>query len=85
MRMISDEDWWNLMHEAIDAIGEGHEAIQRKAAYKWAAYAAYAQEDGRPLQARDYAHEAIEHAALSGDDYVLDDVRELLANYEIET
>lgn len=49
--------------------------IQIETAYKWAGRACAASMMGKPNDAEEYAHEAIEHAALSGDDSLLAEVR----------
>ena len=47
--------------------------IQVQTAVTWAARACAAMELGLPSE--DYAHEAVEHAALSGNDLLLRDIR----------
>ncbi len=53
--------------------------IQCETAITWAyrAWAAYQMQ--KPLDAVEYAHEAVEHAALCGDDMVLTTVRNIVA------
>lgn len=72
-------EWQDILDDARDELrSKPHEQIQVETAYKWAARACAAQELRRTEAACDYGHEAIEHAALSGDDAVLQDVRALL-------
>lgn len=59
--------------------------IQCETALKWAGRACAAKVLKRPdIEAHEYAHEALEHAALCGDDRVLMLVREALDAYEVE-
>ena len=51
------------------------EAVQRETARTWAGRALVAHEAGRTMDAHEYAHESIEHAALSGDNALLDEIR----------
>lgn len=51
------------------------EAVQRETARTWAGRALVAHEAGRTMDAHEYAHESIEHAALSGDNKLLDEIR----------
>lgn len=73
-------------------VGEGVKELEQKSlrdiqietAHKWAGRACAAMVLGRPIEeAAEYGHEAIEHAALSGDDGVLAAVRALLAEYSV--
>jgi hypothetical protein len=66
--------------------------IQVETAYTWcgrACAASHKVASGHPDVDRllgdaiEYAHEAIEHAALSGDDAVLDEVRATLRAYDV--
>lgn len=50
-------------------------AVQRKTARTWAGRALVAHEKGNTMDAHEYAHESIEHAALSGDNALLDEIR----------
>lgn len=50
-------------------------AVQRDTARTWAGRALVAHEAGRTMDAHEYAHESIEHAALSGDNRLLDEIR----------
>lgn len=52
--------------------------IQVETAVKWAGRACAAARLGLHDDAEEYAHEAIEHAALSGDDGLLSDVRTVM-------
>jgi len=58
--------------------------IQIETAYKWSGRACAASMLGRMDDAEEYAHEAIEHAALSGDDRLLAEVRRAHARFNIE-
>lgn len=49
--------------------------IQIETAYTWAFRAAAAYHLGKVIDGLEYEHEAIEHAALSGEDEVLRNVR----------
>jgi len=49
--------------------------VQKETARTWAGRALVANEQGRVLDAHEYAHESIEHAALSGDNALLDEIR----------
>ena len=49
--------------------------VQIKTAYTWAGRAIVAARRGMHDDAHEYAHEAIEHAALTGDDRVLQEIR----------
>jgi hypothetical protein len=51
--------------------------IEIKSAIQWAGRAMAASMQGRHMVAEDYYHEAIEHAALSGDDELLRTIRGL--------
>ena len=57
--------------------------VQVETAFTWAGRACAAQLLGLPDDAREYAHEAIEHAALSGHEEVLDQVNEALADHGV--
>lgn len=50
--------------------------IQVETALMWAGRACVAARTGKLADAVEYAHEAIEHAALSGSDGLLDEIRE---------
>ena len=58
--------------------------IQVETAYKWAGRALAAAHLGKSHDAIEYAHEALEHAALSGRDVVLREVREALKRAGVE-
>jgi hypothetical protein len=58
--------------------------IQVETAIKWCGRACAAALMGRVDDAEEYAHEAIEHAALSGDDALLREVREALRQCGVE-
>jgi len=57
--------------------------IQRETALVWCGRACAARSLGKPGDAIEYGHEAVEHAALSGDDELLRRVREALAAYRV--
>jgi len=58
--------------------------IQIETALTWAGRACAAAQLGLPEDAEEYAHEAIEHAALSGNDDLLRDVRSTMRSYGVE-
>jgi hypothetical protein len=58
--------------------------IQVETALTWCGRACAAARLGLAADAKEYAHEAIEHAALSGSDELLDFVRGYLARYRVE-
>lgn len=58
--------------------------IQRETAMKWAGRAVAATILKRPDDAHEFAHEAVEHAALSGDDNLLIFIRRVFADYGVE-
>lgn len=58
--------------------------IQIETAVKWASRACAASLLGLPEDAEEYAHEAIEHAALSGNDDLLRDVRAVMRAHGVE-
>lgn len=58
--------------------------IQVETAVKWAGRACGASLLGLPEDAEEYAHEAIEHAALSGNDDLLRDVRAVMRAHGVE-
>jgi hypothetical protein len=53
--------------------------IQVETAYTWAYRSWAARQHALDADAQEYAHEALEHAALSEDDQVLADVRRIIA------
>lgn len=57
--------------------------IQRETAWKWCARACAAASHGLH-DATEYAHEAIEHAALCGDDELLGAVRSYLRHFNVD-
>lgn len=57
--------------------------IQIETALVWCGRACAAERLGLLVDAVEYAHEAIEHAALSGDDSVLKYVRGLLVEFRV--
>lgn len=58
--------------------------IQRETALKWAGRAVAATVLQRHDDAHEFAHEAVEHAALSGDDNLLGFIRRVFADYGVE-
>ncbi len=77
------------MHAAIEkamrelpgtTLGE----IQMQTAYTWAGRACAAATLGLHTDAIEYAHEAIEHAALSGNDPLLAEIRKAFVKHNIE-
>jgi hypothetical protein len=57
--------------------------IQIETALIWAARACVAQRANKQVDAVEYAHESIEHAALSGDSMLLDYVRNCLRHCKV--
>jgi hypothetical protein len=57
--------------------------IQVETALVWAGRACAAATMGSPSDAREYAHEAIEHAALSGDEELLAYVRSAFTMFRV--
>jgi len=66
-----------------DVQGKSLHEIQVETAYVWAGRACAAALLGRDDDAHEFAHEAIEHAALSGSDVVLRQVREAMAAHGV--
>lgn len=58
--------------------------VQRETAIKWAGRACAAAIHNKHDDAHEYAHESVEHAALSGDDALLREIRDLFAQYEVD-
>ena len=59
--------------------------VQHQNALTWAGRACAAKVLGLPAEeAHEYAHEALEHAALTGDDDLLRLVRKVMASYGVE-
>ncbi len=58
--------------------------VQQETALTWAGRACAAAQMGLHDDAHEYAHEAIEHAALSGDDRILIDIRVAMGHYGVE-
>jgi hypothetical protein len=63
---------------------KGLKQIQVETALTWTGRACAAAARGRHEDAHEYAHEGIEHAALSGQDELLDQVRAVLMAYGVE-
>lgn len=57
--------------------------IQVETALTWCGRACAAAQMGLPEDAKEYAHEAIEHAALSSENDLLERVRTALAFYDV--
>ena len=78
----------SLHDHYVEALGELQamtlKQIQVETAYKWAGRALAAANLGRGHDAIEYAHEALEHAALSGKDNVLREIREALKRAGVE-
>jgi hypothetical protein len=74
-----------FVHEAVAELHQKSlNTIQVETAFKWGGRALAARALGRPEQeVTEYAHEAIEHAALSGDDNVLKTLRNAFRQYRI--
>ena len=80
------------MSRIDEAIADGLAELQKKSlrqiqvdtAYKWSGRACAAAMLGRMDDAEEYAHEAIEHAALSGDDRLLAEVRRAHARFGVQ-
>ena len=67
-----------LLREArLDVRSKRRTQINRESAWRWAALAVAACEAGRPSDAVDYYHEAVEHAALA--DQLGEDLRAVRA------
>jgi len=58
--------------------------IQVETAMTWCGRACAAAQIGLPDDAIEYAHEAIEHAALSGNNKLLNDIRAAFKYYNID-
>jgi hypothetical protein len=58
--------------------------VQIDTAIKWTGRAIAAMTLRRPADAHEYAHEALEHAALSGDDMLLREVKAALSRQGVE-
>lgn len=67
-----------------DLAGKTLHQIQVETAHTWGGRACAAAWMGRHEDAHEYAHEAIEHAALSGDMSLLRSVREAMKQYGVE-
>lgn len=67
-----------------DLAGKTLHQIQVETAHTWGGRACAAVLMGRHDDAHEYAHEAIEHAALSGDMVLLRGVREAMRQYGVE-
>lgn len=71
--------------EALAELSEKSiEEVQIETALKWAGRACAAAELGLERDAHEYAHEAVEHAALTGDDDLLRSIRHELAQFGVE-
>ena len=58
--------------------------IQTETALTWCGRACAAKIMGLDSDAREYAHEAIEHAGLSGDINFISDILKVISNHKIE-
>lgn len=63
---------------------KGLHQVQVETAIKWCGRACAAAMMGRMDDAEEYAHEAIEHAALSGDDRLLSGVRSAMRHCGVD-
>lgn len=72
-----------ITQAVVELRSKSQQDIQRETALVWAGRACAAQLAGLQLDAMEYAHESIEHAALSGDDALLCGVRQLFQGYGI--
>lgn len=82
-------DWQEALASAIEEaqaeLAEvSIEEVQVATAIKWAARACAAADLGLIKDAHEYAHEAIEHAALTGDDDLLAAIRSELGVWGVE-
>lgn len=57
--------------------------IQYETAWTWTARACAAARLGKASDAREYAHEGLEHAALSAKPMFVDELRAVLASYGV--
>ena len=57
--------------------------IQYETAWTWTARACVAAQLGKPEDAREYAHEGLEHAALSARPMFVDEIRAVLARHGV--
>jgi hypothetical protein len=74
----------SAIQKALPELGQKTlRTIQIDTAYTWCGRACAAAELGLHADAIEYAHEAIEHAALSGDNGVLAELREAFALYGV--
>jgi len=71
---------------ALAEFGQGKtlRSIQHETSLVWAGRAIAAQMAGKPADAIEYAHEAVEHAALSGVPKLLDEIRLVLRDHQID-
>lgn len=73
------------MEKAIDELKKKTlNEVHKETALTWCGRACAAAAMGLPDDAIEYAHESVEHAALSGDDKLLSSVREAFAYYNID-
>ena len=68
----------------VELRGKTLHQIQIETAYKWAGRACAASMMGKPNDAEEYAHEAIEHAALSGDMHLLQAVKNAMRSCNVK-
>lgn len=66
-----------------DVQAKGLDQIQYETAWTWAARACAASTLGLSSDAREYAHEGLEHAALSGRPGLVEEVRAALLDYGV--
>lgn len=81
---MAARDLGQFIAKAFDELhAKNLDEIQIETALVWCGRACAAANMGLVLDASEYAHEAIEHAALSGDDGLLRDVRAALARFDV--
>jgi hypothetical protein len=82
-----ERDIDRAVEDALGELGDKNiQDIQVETAVKWCGRALAAAELGlRERDVTEFAHEAIEHAALSGDDALLRAIRRALDEFGIET
>ena len=73
------------IQDALDELSrKSLHQVQIETAVKWAGRACAAAMLGRPNDAEEYAHEAIEHAALAGDLHLLQAVRNAMRSCNVK-
>ena len=87
--MLSADEYSELFEHHIDEAKKELDEkslldIQLETALKWCGRACAAAEKGLEHDATEYAHEAVEHAALAGDDRLLNAIRHALEFHKVE-